>query len=211
MGLKTAVNTTFRIVTFVGQVLVLGQVLIGRPWWRAGQAMGTGAMAWRRYHPPTVDTIRPQAADQHMAQAVSAPAGIGRLAHQLQMLSELSESLTYRLLELEERVAALDRMLQPLLDAHSGASALLAEDAELRLDDTEARLSQLESLLSGYASAASAQAQQGDPAFDPFGERDVVAEDDQLVLDEQAAESGIDDEIQEFPADDFDDDQRLIA
>ncbi len=146
-----------------------------------------------------------------MADAVSAPAGIGRLAHQLQALSELSESLTYRLLELEERVAVLDRMVQPLLAASIGASAQLSEEAELRLDDTEARLSQLETLLSGLEHPSSPQAQHEDPTFDPFSDRDAVADDDQLFLDEQAEVSRIDDEIQEFPADDFDDDQRLIA
>jgi uncharacterized coiled-coil protein SlyX len=150
-------------------------------------------------------------ADAVMADAVSAPAGIGRVAHQLQALSELSESLTYRLLELEERVAVLDRMVQPLLAASNGASAQLSEEAELRLDDTEARLSQLETLLSGLEHPSSSPTQHEDPAFDPFSDRDAVADDDQLFLDEQAVVSGIDDEIQEFPADDFDDDQRLIA
>jgi uncharacterized coiled-coil protein SlyX len=150
-------------------------------------------------------------ADAGMADAVSAPAGIGRVAHQLQALSELSESLTYRLLELEERVAVLDRMVQPLLAASSGGLAQLSDEAELRLDDTEARLSQLESLLSGFERPSSPQSLDEDPAFDPFSEGDPVADDDQLFLDEQAGLSGIDDEIQEFPADGFDDDQRLIA
>jgi uncharacterized coiled-coil protein SlyX len=146
-----------------------------------------------------------------MADAVSAPAGIGRVAHQLQALSELSESLTYRLLELEERVAVLDRVVQPLVAAASGGSNQLSEEAELRLDDTEARLSQLESLLSGLERPSSPQTQHEDPSFDPFGEVEAVADDDQLFLDEQAVASRLDDEIQDFPADDFDDDQRLIA
>jgi len=150
-----------------------------------------------------------------MAEAVVSPAGIGRLAHQLQMLSELSESLTYRLLELEERVAALDRLVEPLLAASNGASAQLAEDTELRLDDTEARLNQLEALLSGFESPSTQQARYEDtqepPAFDLFRDRDAVADDDQLFLDEQNGANGIEEEIQDFPADDFDDDQRLIA
>ena len=58
---------------------------------------------------------------------------------------------------------------------------------------------------------SSSQTQHEDPAFDPFSDRDAVADDDQLFLDEQAVVSGIDDEIQDFPADDFDEDQRLIA
>lgn len=130
-----------------------------------------------------------------MTDSISAPAAIGRLAHQLHTLSQLSESLTYRLLELEERLAALDQLVQPLLSARTAESAQLGEDAERRLDDTAARLTRLESVLSSLE-----------------GFREEVATDDQLFLDEQAQLTAIDgDEVQEFPADDFDEDQRLIA
>jgi len=130
-----------------------------------------------------------------MTDSISASAAIGRLAHQLHTLSQLSESLTYRLLELEERVVALDQLIQPLLLARTADSAQLGEDAERRLDDTAARLTRLESVLSSLE-----------------GFREEVATDDQLFLDEQAQLTAIDgDEVQEFPADDFDEDQRLIA
>lgn len=130
-----------------------------------------------------------------MTDSISASAAIGRLAHQLHTLSQLSESLTYRLLELEERVVALDQLIQPLLMARTAESAQLGEDAERRLDDTAARLTRLESVLSSLE-----------------GFREEVATDDQLFLDEQSQLTAIDDdEVQEFPADDFDEDQRLIA
>ena len=153
-----------------------------------------------------------------MTDSVSAPAAFGRLAHQLHTLSQLSESLTYRLLELEERVAALDLLVQPLLTARSAESAQLSEDAELRLEDTESRLTRLESMLSDLDSAAldsvvavqPLAAHQPAQVFEAFS--DDVADDEQLFLDEQAVVPEIgDDEVQEFPADDFDEDQRLIA
>lgn len=153
-----------------------------------------------------------------MTDSVSAPAAIGRLAHQLHTLSQLSESLTYRLLELEERVAALDLLVQPLLTARSAESAQLSEDAELRLEDTESRLTRLESMLSDLDRAAldsvvavqPLAAHQAAQVFEAFS--DDVADDEQLFLDEQAVVPEIgDDEVQEFPADDFDEDQRLIA
>jgi uncharacterized coiled-coil protein SlyX len=158
-----------------------------------------------------------------MTDSGTASAAIGRLAHQLHTLSQLSESLTYRLLELEERVAALDLLLQPLLAARSAQSAQLSEDAELRLEDTESRLTRLESMLSDLDGAArdSAAAVQSVPLnqagqpFELFSDQladDDVADDDQLFLDEQALVPELEvDEVQEFPADDVDEDQRLIA
>ncbi|MFZ9229907.1 MAG: hypothetical protein ACO23C_06905 [Prochlorococcaceae cyanobacterium] len=84
-----------------------------------------------------------------MAPEVSAASGLRRLADQLQTLSELTESLTYRLIELEEKVAAVDLRLEPLLHGAASDSASLAEDTELRLDDTEERLARLEAVLAG--------------------------------------------------------------
>jgi hypothetical protein len=141
-----------------------------------------------------------------MTDSGTATAAIGRLAHQLHTLSQVSESLTYRLLELEERVADLDRLLQPLVAARSAQSAQLSEDAELRLDDTESRLTRLESMLSSLDGATP----EVDQPFAAF--TDEVADDEPLFLDEQAVVPEIgDDEVQEFPADDFEEDQRLIA
>ena len=64
-----------------------------------------------------------------------------RLAGQLRALSEVTETLTVRLLELEERLLAQESKLEPLM----------AEGTEFRMADTEDRLSRLEGLLSGGA------------------------------------------------------------
>lgn len=104
------------------------------------------------------------------------PASQERLARQLQALSQLVESLTYRLLDLEERVAAQALQLQSL--QAQAAAAGDGEETTLRLDDTEERLSQLEMLLNGLdTSALTAQPQPLDP---PFPE-----EPEQLFMDEQ--------------------------
>ena len=74
-----------------------------------------------------------------------------RLADQLHALSQLAETLTIRLLELEERLQLQQERLEPLLDAAQGADTAQAEALDLRLDETEERLSQLEALLQGGA------------------------------------------------------------
>jgi hypothetical protein len=61
-----------------------------------------------------------------------------RLAAQLRALSEVTETLTVRLLELEERLLAQESKLEPLM----------AEGTEFRMADTEDRLARLEGLLS---------------------------------------------------------------
>jgi hypothetical protein len=148
-----------------------------------------------------------------MTDSVTAPAAIGRLAHQLQTLSQVSETLTYRLIELEERVAALELLVQPLLTARSAEATQLSEDAAHRLDETEARLAELESMLSSFEGAAVMQPQPVDQPEQSLGAfQGGRADDDQLFLDEQAYTNAVEtDDVQEFPADDFDDDQRLIA
>jgi len=72
-----------------------------------------------------------------------------RLADQLQTLSEVAEAITFRLLELEERLAAQELRLEPLLEGQADGQGLLADETELRLDDTEDRLARLEGLLNG--------------------------------------------------------------
>lgn len=84
---------------------------------------------------------------------------VDRLATQLNVLSELLETITYRLLELEERVATQDLRLQAIVEQlpdPAASAAAISDDAELRLEDTEERLSQLEALLNGMASPAGA-------------------------------------------------------
>lgn len=72
-----------------------------------------------------------------------------RLADQLQTLSQVAEAITFRLLELEERLAAQELRLEPLLQGNAASKGELADETELRLDDTEDRLARLEGLLKG--------------------------------------------------------------
>ena len=69
------------------------------------------------------------------------PIGSQRLADQLQALSVLAESLTIRLLELEERLLAQEQRTQPGADLES------QQELELRLDETDQRLLRIEALL----------------------------------------------------------------
>jgi hypothetical protein len=74
-----------------------------------------------------------------------------RLADQLHGLSRLAETLTIRLLELEERLQSQQERLEPLMEAAHNPDPAQAEALDLRLEETEQRLAQLESLLQGGA------------------------------------------------------------
>jgi hypothetical protein len=82
-----------------------------------------------------------------MAADLSSP--VHRLADQIHALSQVAETLTVRLLELEERLADQESRLIPALEAAAEADAAVIESMDLRLGDTEARLARLESLLRG--------------------------------------------------------------
>jgi hypothetical protein len=79
-----------------------------------------------------------------------APDAGQRLAQQLQTLSQVVETLTYRLLELEERLTVQDQRLQEFSEAGRPELAISAA-AHGRLEDTEERLQRIESLLTGTA------------------------------------------------------------
>lgn len=74
-----------------------------------------------------------------------------RLADQLQLLSELTENLTFRLLEAEEQLAAQELQLRTQLEGGAEADPALAAEMDLRLGDTEARLARIEAVLNGPA------------------------------------------------------------
>lgn len=83
-----------------------------------------------------------------MDPAVPLPASIIRLAEQMQRLSEVAEGLTYRLLELEERLSGMESTMARGGDQELAAShAAAIEQTDLRLMDTEDRLDRLEALL----------------------------------------------------------------
>jgi len=111
-----------------------------------------------------------------------------RLAGQLNVLSQVVETLTYRLLELEERLAAQELRLQALQE-QQGPAATLDPAAEWRLDDTEQRLQQLEALLSGLDGAAASRHLQpveeaGDPSASAPIDGPFLDEPEQPFMDE---------------------------
>lgn len=79
------------------------------------------------------------------------PIGSQRLAGQLQALSVLAESLTIRLLELEERLLAQEQRVQPVADLEA------QQELELRLEDTDQRLLRIEELLHDLEPPATAR------------------------------------------------------
>ena len=120
-----------------------------------------------------------------------------RLAGQLQALSEIAESLTYRLLTVEERLAGLDRQVQQLQSPVSAAEIDQADDAALRLDETEERLTRLELLLGGVDAMASPldgrHSDEQTPEDNPLAEEFLAAEpmldwDERLAADPTVGE-----------------------
>ena len=75
-----------------------------------------------------------------------------RLSEQLQALSQVGETLTLRLLELEERLGGLEEQLLELDSRSEGQGDLGADTGEL-LAATEERIARLEDLLTGQAGA----------------------------------------------------------
>ncbi|MEB3331455.1 MAG: hypothetical protein VKI83_03045 [Synechococcaceae cyanobacterium] len=88
----------------------------------------------------------------HLQAAPSPASASQRLADQIHLLSSLAETITYRILDLEERLAALEAA------ASAGEAAPDDEAVDLRLLETESRLEQLEQLLQpGMASEQSSR------------------------------------------------------
>ncbi|MEB3200493.1 MAG: hypothetical protein VKK62_08210 [Synechococcaceae cyanobacterium] len=84
-----------------------------------------------------------------------------RLADQLQTLSILAESLTVRLLEVEERLQLQEELLQ--LQMEGDGDAQQQGELEQRLEDTDSRLLRIESLLEGLERPATGRHLQGLP------------------------------------------------
>jgi uncharacterized protein YhaN len=72
-----------------------------------------------------------------------------RLADQLQVLSQVAESLTYRLLELEERLERQEQVIAERLAVAVDREAEQGDAMDQRLDDTEERLAGIEAALQG--------------------------------------------------------------
>lgn len=122
------------------------------------------------------------------------PAANERLAEQLNVLSQVVETLTYRLLELEERLAAQELRLQALQE-QPGQAGALDPAAEWRLDDTEQRLQQLESLLSGLDGTAASRHLQpvapSAPIDGPFLDEPEQPFMDELMDDEDPLDAAL--------------------
>ncbi|TVS06840.1 MAG: hypothetical protein EA413_02785 [Cyanobium sp. PLM2.Bin73] len=116
-----------------------------------------------------------------------APEASQRLAQQLHTLSQVVETLTYRLLELEDRLSVQDRHLQDLAEAAQPDLGMAAA-AQGRLKDTEERLKRVEGLLTGIEPATVSPA---GPAGRAAGVHDIDGqfpeEPEQPFLDELEA------------------------
>ncbi|MCX5937359.1 MAG: hypothetical protein NTW02_03945 [Cyanobium sp. LacPavin_0920_WC12_MAG_62_9] len=118
-----------------------------------------------------------------------------RLADQLQTLSQVAEILTFRVLELEERLAGHEVRLEQLLDGGLASGTPLAEGTELRLVETEDRLARLESLLNGVAAQAP---HQDEPVAqdEPIAQEEPINEEEPFLDDHEFARPNF--ERQEF-------------
>jgi len=80
---------------------------------------------------------------------------VTRLVEQFRCLAEVAEQLTYRLVDLEERLADQQRQMKAIRE-----EALAADHGPMwqeRLDQTDLRLAQIETLLGGTGSPRSLQ------------------------------------------------------
>ncbi|MEB3325503.1 MAG: hypothetical protein VKM17_09245 [Cyanobacteriota bacterium] len=84
-----------------------------------------------------------------MPSAAFKPEWAAHLSGQLETLSELAESLTYRVLELEERLAQQELQLSALQLASEELTSGVGEAIEERMLETDHRLARIEGLLQG--------------------------------------------------------------
>jgi uncharacterized coiled-coil protein SlyX len=94
-----------------------------------------------------------------------------RLGEQLHALSRVAETLTYRLLDLEERLAAQEQMLGSLIGPANRSDPGQVERIDQRLAETEARLAHMEELLAGAEPLSSSRHLQALPSTLPSADR----------------------------------------
>lgn len=130
-----------------------------------------------------------------MASVVSPPEDSSlRLADQLQVLSQVAEALTYRLLELEERLGGHEDRIGARLEEVADLEATHGAAMDERLGDTEERLARIEAALRGLDRAGTSRhlqavqppaLQQEPPASLPVAESfDLGQEEVDPFLDE---------------------------
>lgn len=86
-----------------------------------------------------------------------------RLGDQLHALSRVAETLTYRLLDLEEKMALQEETLLSLAGSAMGSDPDQVEQMEQRLGETESRLIHLEELLADAVPTATVRRLQALP------------------------------------------------
>jgi len=127
--------------------------------------------------------------------AISASELQQRLSEQLQALSQVGETLTLRLLELEERLDGLEEQVLELDSRDQAPTANQAETGAL-LAATEERIGRLEELLTGRGRVQPlalrrpmpVQGQDGSPAGEPERGLDPFPDDEeQPFMDELSA------------------------
>jgi hypothetical protein len=108
-----------------------------------------------------------------------------RLSVQLQTLSELAESLTFKVLELEERLSAQDHQLSSLQMASDELSDGVTRAMEERMLETEDRLVRIEELLQGGGHRSSpSRSLRALPKPAPIDPEAYAIADDSEFLDE---------------------------
>lgn len=80
---------------------------------------------------------------------------VTRLVEQFRCLAEVTEQLTYRLIDLEERLAVQQRLIMAVRE--EGIDAIHGLPWQEQLDQTDLRLAQIETLLGGKGDSASSR------------------------------------------------------
>ena len=124
-------------------------------------------------------------ASAHEPSAAPEPAPPQRLADQLHDLAAVSETLTYRLLELEERLAEQERRLTALDRPDPGAGSDASEALAARLGETEQRIERVEALLAGLEHPGPGRRLQALPGSERFSS---LSEQHGEAIDSEVAE-----------------------
>jgi len=90
-----------------------------------------------------------------MAPPASQPAGAPQWADQIQRLCALLETITYRVLEVEERLSTLEGQVAEAIDASSEAQE---EALAAQLEETARRVARMEAALGGIEAARGLEA-----------------------------------------------------
>lgn len=95
------------------------------------------------------------------APAASAAAGSLLLADQIERLAALIESITYRMLELEERLELQEQWRQQSVAQLEADASSTAQAIEVQLEQTTERLGRIEAALAGLERASESERGQG--------------------------------------------------